>query len=74
MSTRRLGPSKRDLQRRNMHKTSTTTPPPKGLPPGREGRVEHMRAHALAYFTVNGPHDPEGQFLWRMADVLADMS
>lgn len=71
MSGRRLGPSKRDIARRGAHKIQNTTPPPKGLPPGRAGRVEHMRAHALAYFTVNGPRDPEGEWLWRMAEVLA---
>lgn len=68
--SKRLGPSKRDIQRRNAAKTQHSTPPPPGLPPGKDGRVEHMRAHAMAYLTVGGPKDPEGLWLWKMADVL----
>lgn len=47
------------------------TPAPDGLPSGLAGRVEHMRGHALAYFTEEGSRSPQGQFLWKMADVLA---
>jgi hypothetical protein len=44
---------------------------PNGLPPGKAGRIEHMRAHAMSYFTTRGPRDETGAFLWNMADLLA---
>lgn len=68
--SKRLGPSQATLDNRPSGKQQQTTPPPPGLPPGVEGRVEHMRAHAMAYLTVGGPKDAQGLWLWKMADVL----
>lgn len=68
----RIAPTRKLGKRRITHKITTTTPPPRGLPAGHAGRVEHMRAHAMAYFAEDGARSPQGQWLWKVADMLAE--
>lgn len=69
----RLGPSEKTLKRRLAPKQQFSTPPPPGLPPGLLGTIEHMRGHALYYYVEAGLGSPQGDFLWKQADVLERM-
>src|SRR5438094_711429 len=68
---RRIAPTRKIKAKRQAPPVQGTAEQPQGLPSGKSGRIEHMRAHAMSYFATGGPDDETGVWLWAMADALA---